>query len=278
MMRGVIGPSLLVTAVLSLCLVHAMPATGQGFSPQFLEEIGIDQRLDEQAPLDLEFRDEQGNAVRLGDYFGDKPVVLALVYYECPMLCTEVLNGLTRALRALSFDVGKEFDIVTVSFDPEETPVLARTKKNIYIEEYDRQGASEGWHFLTGDEDSIRALTESVGFRYVYVPSRDQHAHASGIIVLTPKGKISRYFYGIEYSTRDLRLGLVEAAADKIGTAVDQILLLCYHYDPTTGKYGMVIMNVIRIAGLATVLGLAGFMVPGFLRDRRKSRLARETP
>ena len=192
------------------------------------------------------------------------------------MLCTEILNGVLRTLRALSFDVGEEFQVLTESFDPDETPALALTKKRTYIESYDRTGAAEGWHFLTGDEESIRRLTDAVGFRYVYVPARDQYAHASGIVILTPTGKISRYFYGVEYPVRDVRLGLVEAAANQIGSAVDQVLLLCFHYDPTTGKYGLVIMNVIRLAGLATVLALAGFMVPGFIRDRRKARLAPE--
>jgi protein SCO1/2 len=265
-----------VVLLASLSSAGAKPALGQGYSPDFLDKIGIDQNLDGQVPLDLAFRDEHGNEVRLGDYFGEKPVLLTLVYYECPMLCTEILNGVLRTLRALSFDVGKEFEVVTVSFDPDETPVLALTKKRMYIERYDRPGSDQGWHFLTGDEESIRRLTEAVGFRYVYVPARDQYAHASGIMILTPTGKISRYFYGVEYPTRDVRLGLVEAAANQIGSAVDQVLLLCFHYDPTTGKYGLVIMNVIRLAGLATVLALAGFMVPGFLRDRRRARLARQ--
>jgi protein SCO1/2 len=163
-----------------------------------------------------------------------------------------------------------------VSFDPEETSVLALTKKRMYLERYNRPGAADGWHFLTGSEESIRKLTESVGFRYVYVPARDQFAHASGIMVLTPEGRVSRYFYGVEYPTRDLRLGLVEAAANRIGSAVDQVLLLCFHYDPTTGKYGFVIMNVIRFAALVTVVGLGMFMVPGFVRDRKKARLTRE--
>jgi protein SCO1/2 len=220
--------------------------------------------------MDLVFQDERGNDVRLGDLFDGKPVLLTLVYYECPMLCTEILNGVLRSLRALSFNVGEEFNIVTVSFDPDETPTLALTKKRLYIDRYARDGAEEGWHFLTGDEESIRRLTESVGYRYTYVPARDQYAHASGIMVLTPTGKISRYFYGIEYPARDLRLGLVEAAANKIGTAVDQILLLCFHYDPTTGKYGMVIMNVIRLLGFITVAALAAFVVPGWIRDRKR--------
>ena len=253
------------------CAFTAPNLFGQGYSPEFLDKIGIDQKLDEQVPLDLVFQDENGNDVRFGDLFEGKPVLLTLVYYECPMLCTEILNGVLRSLRALPFDVGKEFQVITVSFDPDETPVLAMTKKRMYLERYDRPGAEEGWHFLTGDEDSIRRLTDAVGFRYTYVPARDQYAHASGIMILTPEGRVSRYFYGIEYSARDLRLGLIEAAANQIGTAVDQVLLLCFHYDPTTGKYGMIIMNVIRLAGLFTVVGLAAFVIPGYLRDRRRA-------
>ena len=267
----------LILASWVLINISGVPtALGQAYSPEFIDQIGIDQRLDEQVPLDLNFLDEQGKEVRLRDFFGERPVVLALVYYECPMLCTEVLNGLLRSLRALSFSAGQEFEVLTVSFDPEETPVLALTKKRMYLERYNRPGAADGWHFLTGSEDSIRQLTESVGFRYVYVPARDQFAHASGIMLLTPEGKVSRYFYGVEYPTRDLRLGLVEAAANQIGSAVDQVLLLCFHYDPTTGKYGFVIMNVIRLAALATVVGLGMFMVPGFLRDRKKARVTRQ--
>jgi len=268
--------ALFITSLVLTSSAGVTTVWGQGYSPEFLDQIGIDQRLDEQVPLDLTFRNEQGKEIRLGDYFSEKPVILVLVYYECPMLCTEVLNGVLRSLRALSFTAGQEFDVVTVSFDPEETPTLALTKKRLYLERYNRAGAADGWHFLTGSEESIRRLTEAVGFRYVYVPARDQFAHASGIMVLTPQGKLSRYFYGVEFPTRDLRLGLVEAAANRIGSAVDQVLLLCFHYDPTTGKYGFVIMNAIRFAALLTVLGLGMFMVPGFLRDRKKTRLARQ--
>jgi protein SCO1/2 len=234
-----------------------------------LDQIGIDQRLGAELPLELGFRDESGRGIRLGELVKDKPVVLSFVYYECPMLCTEVLNGLLRSLRALSFDVGREFDVITVSFDPAETPELARAKKEEYLARYDRPGAASGWHFLTGEEDSIRALTRAVGFRYLYLPDRDEFAHASGVMVLTPAGKVSRYFYGIDYATRDLRLGLVEASSHRIGSAVDQILLYCFHYDPTTGKYGMVILNVLRLAGLATVAALGSFIWVSHRRERR---------
>ncbi len=238
--------------------------------PDILREIGIDQRLNEQVPLDLVFRDETGKLVRLGDYFGEKPVILSLVYYECPMLCTLVLNGLLKSLRALSFDVGKEFNVVTVSFNPGETPTLAAAKKAEYIQHYSRAGAAQGWHFLTGQEASIQQLAQAVGFRYVYDAQQNQFAHASGIMVLTPQGRLSHYFYGIEYSPRDIRLSLVQASANKIGSPVDQLLLYCYHYDPTTGKYGVIIMNVIRLAGLGTVLALGAFMVVMFRRDRKR--------
>ena len=234
-----------------------------------LEEIGIEQKLNEQIPLDLTFLDATGQRVQLRDYFGEKPVILSLVYYECPMLCSMILNGLLRSLNILSFDVGDEFNIVTVSFDPNETTKLAMGKKKSYLSKYGRLDAEKGWHFLTGNESSIQQLTEAVGFNYKYDPETNQFVHASGIMVLTPQGKLSRYFYGVEYSAKDLKFGLMEAASNKIGSVVDQVLLYCYHYDPVTGKYGMVIMTVIRISGTATVLVLAVFMVAMFRRDRK---------
>jgi protein SCO1/2 len=203
-----------------------------------LKEVGLDQKLDAQVPLDLKFSDEQGREVTLGSLFGPRPVVLALVYYECPMLCTEVLNGLVGSLQTLSFDAGREFDVIAVSFDPGETPALAAQKKQLYVKRYGRPGAEAGMHFLTGREDAIHALTNAVGFKYQYDPSTDQFAHTAVLTVLTPAGHVSRYLYGIEYQPRDLRLALVEAADGKIGTAVDKALLYCYHYDPETGKYG----------------------------------------
>jgi len=233
-----------------------------------LEGISIEQKLNEQIPLDLNFLDATGQRVQLRDYFGEKPVILSLVYYECPMLCSMILNGLLRSLNILSFDVGDEFNIVTVSFDPKETTKLAMGKKKSYMSKYGRLDAEKGWHFLTGDESSIQQLTKAVGFNYKYDPETNQFVHASGIMVLTPEGKLSRYFYGVEYSAKDLKFGLMEAATNKIGSAVDQLLLYCYHYDPVTGKYGMVIMNVIRISGTATVLVLAAFMLAMFRRDR----------
>ncbi len=241
--------------------------------PEALREIGIDQKLDEQIPLDLKFYNEAGQPVQLQNYFGDKPVILSLVYYECPMLCNQVLNGVVRSLRPLSFDVGKEFTVLTVSFDPEEKPELAARKKASYIKEYARAGAEQGWHFLTGDSAAIVALTRSVGFRYRYDASTKQFIHASGIFVITPQGRISRYFYGIEYSPRDLRLALVEASDNKIGSPVDQVLLYCFHYDPVTGKYGVAIMNVVRLAGITTVVILGTFMIVMFRRDRNSVKV-----
>lgn len=243
------------------------PAVAQ--PPGILGGIGIDQRLGESIPLELSFVDETGQAVRLKDYFGEKPVILSLVYYECPMLCTQILNGLTSALAVTTLDVGKDFRVLTVSFDPGETPELAADKKSVYLERYGREGAEEDWHFLTGDEDAIAALTRAVGFRYELDPETGEYAHASGIMVLTPQGRLSRYFYGIEYSPRDLRLGLVEASENKIGNVVDQLLLFCYRYDPTTGQYGAVALNMVRVGGVVTLVTLSGFLIVSLRRERR---------
>lgn len=239
--------------------------------PTILESVGLDQKLGSQAPLDLQFADESGARVRLGDYFGEKPVILTLVYYECPMLCTLILNGTVRALRTLEFSAGQEFEIVTVSIDPGETPALAAQKRAEYLDIYRREGAESGWHFLTGEEEQIRALAESVGFRYAYDPETDEYAHASGIMVLTPGGVVARYFYGVEYSPRDLRLGLIEASESRIGSPVDQVLLFCYHYDPLTGKYSFTIMNILRVAGALTLLGIVTLIVT-LLRREAKSK------
>lgn len=261
----------------AVCIINVVPARAQtaGTLPEPLRGVGIDQRLDGQVPLDLVFRDETGKAVRLGEYIGavpGRPTILALVYYECPMLCSLVLNGLLGSLKALSFNVGDEFNIVTVSFDPRETPALAAAKKKEYVRRYGRPGAAAGWHFLTGEEEAIRQLARAVGFRYAYDAKTDQYIHASGIMVVTPRGRLARYFYGIEYAPRDVRLGLVEASANRIGSPIDQVLLFCYHYDPVTGKYGLLIMNVLRLAGLATVLALGTFIAVMLRRDRRRKR------
>jgi protein SCO1/2 len=240
--------------------------------PNILRDVDFEQRLDTQLPLDLMFRDESGRAVPLREYFGDKPVILSLAYYECPMLCTLVLNGLTSALRALRFDIGKEFQVVTVSFDPSEGAELAAAKKAAHLKEYRRPGSEAGWHFLTGDEGSIRALTEAVGFKYAYDPATKQYAHAAGIIVATPQGRLSRYFYGVEFAPRDLRLGLIEAANGKIGNLADQFLLYCFHYDPSTGKYSAVTLNAIRLGGLLTVALLGSFIFVMLRRERQGVR------
>ncbi len=235
--------------------------------PPGLANVGIEQHLDQQIQPDLTFRDESGKTVRLGDYFGKRPMILNLVYYNCPMLCGEVLSGLTSTLRVLRFDLGREFEVITVSFDPRETPQIAAEKKKQYLERYGRKGAEQGWHFLTGQQDAITALTKSAGFQYEYDAKTNQFAHTTAIMVLTPKGKIAQYYYGVEYAPKDLRLGLIEASQNKIGNLVDQVLLYCYHYDPATGKYGAVIMTVVRLAGLATILSLGAFIAIMFRRD-----------
>ncbi|HKY05844.1 MAG TPA: SCO family protein [Blastocatellia bacterium] len=225
--------------------------------PRALENVGIDQRLNEQVPLDIVLKDESGKAVQLKDYFRGKPVVLALVYYSCPMLCNQVLDGLASSLDVLKFDIGKEFDVVTVSFDARDTADMARSKKDSYVGRYKREGAEQGWHFFTGDQASIDRLTRAVGFNYAWDEETNQFAHASGVMILTPEGKLARYFYGIEYAPKEMRLGLIEAADNKIGTAVDQVLLYCFHYDPATGKYGPVVMNMVRLGGGLTLIAIA---------------------
>ena len=222
--------------------------------PPRLENVGIEQHLDAQVPPSLTFRDEAGKTVKLGDYFGRKPLILNLVYYNCTMLCGEALAGLASAMRLVKFDVGNEFDVVTVSFDPHETPEMAAAKKKDYVGRYGRAGAAAGWHFLTGQPDSINALTKAVGFQYQYDPQTNQYAHATAIMVLTPQGRISRYFYGVDFPPKDLRMGLVEASQGKIGNAVDAVLLFCYHYDPESGKYGAMVANILRLAAAATIL------------------------
>jgi protein SCO1 len=228
--------------------------------PPRLQNVGIEQHLDAQVPPDLTFRDDTGKAVKLGDYFGRKPLILNLVYYNCTMLCGEALAGLASAMRLVKFDVGNEFDVVTVSFDPRETPEMAAAKKIDYVKRYGRANAAAGWHFLTGPPDSINALTEVVGFQYQYDPKSNQYAHATAIMVLTPQGRISRYFYGVDFPPKDLRMGLVEASQGKIGNAVDAVLLYCYHYDPETGKYGAMVSNILRLAAAATILIMGIFL------------------
>jgi protein SCO1/2 len=242
----------------------AMAAVAQdnaSVTPPQLRGVGIDQRLDNQVPLDLKFRDETGQTVILGSYFGKKPVILSLVYYTCPMLCTMAENGLLNALRDVKFNIGEQYEVVTVSIDPTEKPDMAMGKKAVYVGLYGRPGAKQGWHFLVGDDPDIRALAQAVGFHYNYIPETKQFAHATGIIVLTPQGKVSRYFYGIQYPARDIRLALVEASSEKIGNPVDAVMLYCCQYDPHTGKYGMVVAHVLKIAGAITLLCMGTLII-----------------
>jgi protein SCO1 len=246
-------------AVLALRAFAPAPASAIA-PPAALSKVGFDQHLDWQIPLDATFTDENGRAVKLGDYFGRKPVILVLAYYRCPMLCTLVLNGLVQALREVPFDVGREFNVLTVSFDPRETTALAAAKKKSYISSYGRPGAAAGWHFLTGRQESIARLTAAAGFRYVYDAKADQYIHTSGIILLTPQGKISRYFYDIHFAPRDVRLGLVEASVNRIGSPVDQVLLYCFHYDPAIGRYSATILNLARLVGVLSIAAVAGMV------------------
>jgi protein SCO1/2 len=240
--------------------------------PPNLQNVGIEQHLDGQVPPELPFVDEAGHTVALGDFFGKKPLILNLVYYNCTMLCGEVLSGLTGAMKMVKFDVGNEFDVVTVSFNPHETPAIAAAKKQEYLKRYDRPGAAAGWHFLTGPPESINALTKAVGFQYQYDSKINQYAHATAIMVLTPQGRISRYFYGVDYPPKDLRMGLVEASQGKIGNAVDQVLLYCYHYDPTTGKYGAIVSNILRLGAAVTILLLGGLLFILFRLEKAAPR------
>lgn len=267
------------TVALAWLLICALPAYPQSAAKSIVQQVGLDQHLNAQIPLDLTFRDEQGRTVKLGDYFQGKPVVLTLVYYRCPMLCTQVLNGLLESSQAVPLTMGADYHVVSVSIDPRETTAMARAKKKRYAESYHRPGADEGWHFLTGIEPAIKQLTRAAGYRYVYDSKTDQYAHASGIVILTPSGRISRYLYGTDYAPDDLKLALIEASQQQIGTLSDRFLLLCYHYDPATGKYGFAIENAIRAAGVTTMIVMGGFLWVMFLRERRRTRAtkARET-
>jgi protein SCO1/2 len=239
--------------------------------PDLLKKVGFDQKLNAQVPLDLVFRDESGRSVQLASYFGRRPVVLSLVYYECPMLCTLALNGQLRLYRGLDFNAGDQFEVVTVSINPRETPVLAAAKKASYLSRYRRPGADRGWHFLTGAEPAIRSLADAVGFRYEYDPISGQYAHTTGLMVLTPEGRIAAYQYGVEYSPADLRLAVIGASEGKVGTPVEQVLLYCFHYDPATGKYSLAIMKLVRAGAIATFAALFAFIV--IASRRRRVRL-----
>jgi len=269
--------------LIALALLLSLPAMGQGvleapaappanMRPPGLKHVGIEQHLDEQIPLNLAFKDENGKSVQLGDYFGKRPVVLSLVYFRCPMLCGQLLEGLESTLRVIDFDPGKQFDVITVSFDPSDTPAVAAAKKAEIMARYKRPSAAGGWHFLTGSQESIDALTKAVGFEYQYDKRTDQFAHATAIMVLTPGGKLTQYYYGIEFPPKDLRLGLIQASQNKIGTVVDQVLLYCYHYDPDAGRYSALIGRVLQVAGGITILVLGGFILVMFRLESRPKR------
>ena len=237
--------------------------------PESILKVGIDQHLNQQLPLDLKFRDENGAEVTLGQYFGSKPIILTMVYYTCPMLCGEVQSGLVSALGILRFDAGREFDVISVSINPSETPADAMAKKKQFLSRYHRAGAEHGWHFLTGDKANIDALAKAMGYRYSYDAKSGQYSHGTAIVVVTPEGKLAQYFYGIEYAPKDLRLALVEASRNKIGNVVDAVMLYCFHYDPASGRYSAQILNVVRLAGLLTVFCMGGFLLVAFRRETR---------
>jgi protein SCO1/2 len=266
MMRAVVRFATVFLAALSAASGQAQPTR---IEPA--RDVGFDQKLGEEVPLDLVFRDEGGGELKLGDLFGKKPVLLSLVYFQCPMLCGMATEGLIRSLKPLAFTAGKEFDLVTVSFDPRESSALAAAKKQSAISEYGREGAAEGWRFLTGDQEAISRLTRSVGFRYVWDAEKQQFAHPTGIVTLTPKGRISKYLFGIEYPPRDLRLGLIEAADERIGSLVDQLLLLCYRYDPSLGRYTLTAINLVRGSAVLTVGILLGSILLMLRRERRRT-------
>jgi protein SCO1 len=236
--------------------------------PQF-SAVTFAQRLNDKLPLDAQFKDEAGRTVALGDYFGRRPVVLAFVYYQCPMLCSQVMNGISSALKAVPFTPGKEFDVVLVSFDPRDTPEAANAKKRAHLAHWSKQETAAGWHFLTGDAETIARVTSAAGFTYTWDEKTGQFAHVSGLLTVTPDGRLSRYFYGVEYSPKELRMALVESGEGRVGSPVEELLLYCFQYDPTTGRYGLVVMNLVRLGGLLTVAGIVMFV---FVMRRRDPR------
>jgi protein SCO1 len=259
----------LLVALTAFLIPWHKSAQAQEVAPDPIQAILFDQKLDSQLPLNLPFVDENGEQVLIGRYFGENPVILIMAYYECPMLCTLVLNGLVDSLQALDFLPGREMQVLTVSIDPRDTPELAAEKKANYLAEYGRPETAPGWHFLVGEDPAINALAEAVGFNYFYQDDIDQFAHPAGIVVLTPSGRVSHYFFGIQFNPTDLRLALVESSENRIGNLVDQVYLLCYAYDPEIGGYGLVIQNVLRIAGAGTVLLIAGGLLLLTRHDRK---------
>jgi len=267
-------------ATLSAQLQPGTPGT-MGFSsgivasnvpPQF-KDVTFAQRLGQKLPLDVQFKDEAGRSVALGEYFGKKPVVLAFVYYQCPLLCTQVMNGISSALRVLPYTPGQEFDIVLVSFDPRDTPEAANAKKHAHLDHWAARQTASGWHFLTGDEAAIKQVTSAAGFTYQWDQETQQFAHVSGLLVTTADGTLSRYFYGVEYSPKDLRLALIDSGNGKVGSVIDELLLYCYQYDPSHGRYGAVFMNIMRLGGVLTLFFIGGFIV---LMRRREMRTTAE--
>jgi protein SCO1/2 len=278
-MSSVLGRAAVLAGALALVSAVVSAQDGQGLRPQAgvpssqmpgeLQNVEFAQQLGGQLPLDLTFFDEDGREVPLRQYFSRKPVVLAFVYYECPMLCSQVLNGVTSALAALDETAGRDYEVVAVSFDPRDSPVAAAAKKKSYVDRYKRPGSERGFHFLTGSEASVKALTAAAGFRYAWDEKTQQYAHASGFVVATPQGTLSRYFFGIEYAPRDLKFALIESSAGRVGSLVDQVLLYCYHYDPNTGSYSFVAMKAVQLGGALTLLALAGFVVVAIRREHR---------
>jgi protein SCO1/2 len=263
-------------AIPTLAVVCLLCATSQAQlrTKEIVQEVGIDQHLDAQLPLDAVLVDESGRSVRLGDFFHDgKPVIVTFVYFRCPMLCTQVLNGLLQSSQAVKLRMNEDYHVLSISIDPRETPAMATAKKRKYVASYRRPGAEEGWHFLTADSATVDRLTSIAGFRYRYDEASDQYAHASGLIVATPEGRISHYLYGIDFAPNDLRLALVDSSENRIGSLVDQVLLLCYHYDPATGKYGLAISAVMKIAGIATMILLGGYLTRMYRLERQRSHL-----
>jgi protein SCO1/2 len=240
-------------------------------TPPQLQDVTFKQRLNEKLPLDATFKDERGRTVKLGDYFGRKPVVLAFVYFQCPMLCTQVMNGLSSAISVLPFKPGPDFDVVLVSFDARETPAMASEKERTHLQYWSAEQEADAWHLLTADEATIQRVTSAAGFSYRWDERTGQFAHVSGVLVVTPDGTLSRYFYGVEYSPKELRLALVESGEGKIGSAIDELLLYCFHYDPESGQYGVVVMNLIRLGGVVTMAFIAGSIL---LMRRREARTA----
>ena len=261
----------LIIAVISFVSLAQAQSLGTGLTPNSgmpsnvmspkLKDVGIDQKLNSQVPLNLSFRDESGQPVTLGNYFNNRPVILSLVYFSCPMLCPRVVQGMAKTLNLVTLNMGKDYSVLTVSFDPKDTPGTAAERKREWLQALDKRNDRQAWHFLTGDPNAIAALTQSVGFRYNWDPESHMFAHATGIMVLTPEGKVSKYFYGTEYPPADLRLGLVDASHDKIGSAVDQILLFCCKYNAVSGKYDLLVSRVLAIGGGVTLIAIGAFLL-----------------